>query len=458
MDSETMISREMKISTLRTKGSRKSFNSSLRIQNSLLILLVLLNFFMIQVMFHHHTQLNALYIDSSESRRRQISEFTQLNRISKEEIKPSPVIDRNNYEDYSAHSRSIARNGENKESYMQSLWKGEQILEEDIITQLPTIVDVVVTYCQSDFTSYIDELDTVLPTEVEKLNFVIMSKCGNEDLIENIIKEKLKFKFEHTIGYTIHPLVNKGGCDLGIAHYINNFFKTEVESTAKEKVVFFLKDGPRTKENFHVFTGKWRSLENMWSFASKGRFICGIEISEKHHHGYVNREFVDGQLRKKHTQRIQTSSVYHQPMVLNQFMIKEYSRFNNPKHVSSGPNFTRGYESLKDFLEGDLNMKFPLGKPVEVCYGGTFALSGAKLFSKKRELQQAVTQIEKLLLEGEDITVIEHFLERLWAWMLSRQMKHDEINSFMQMQNVALRNGAYAKKIKEWSNFLKPVK
>lgn len=456
MNYEIKISREN--STLRMQGSRKSFISSIRVQNSLLILLALLNFFMIQVMFHHQSQLNTLYIDSSESKRKQISEFTQMRRSIKEEINPSPAIDRNSYSEESYSAPRIARNSQNEESYMQSLWKGEHIPEEDILTQLPSIVDVVVTYCRSDFTSYIGELDAMLPAEVEKLNFVIMSKCGNEDLIENIMKEKLKFKFEHDIGYTIHHLVNKGGCDLGIAHYINNFFKKEVESTAKEKVIFFLKDGPRTKENFHVFTGKWKSLENMWSFASKGRFICGIEISEKYHHGFVSREFVDGQLRKKHTQRFEIPSVYHQPITLNHFMIKEYSRFNDPKHVSSGPNFTRGYESLKDFLEGDLNMKFPLGKPVEVCYGGTFALSGAKLFSKKSEIEQAVTQIEKLLLEGEDITVIEHFLERLWAWMLSRQMKHDEINSFMQMQNVALRNGAYAKKKKEWSNFLKPVK
>lgn len=456
MYSEIEITREK--SALRMNGSRKSFISSLLLKNSFLVLLTLLNFFMMQVMFHHHTQLNTDYIDSSESREKQISTFTQMDRTFKERISP-PGNDRNSINEDSYSPAAASRSSRNEESYyMQSLWKGEQILEEDIIKQLPSIVDVVVTYCHDDFTSYIDELDAMLPVEVKTLNFVIMSKCGNEDLIENIMNERLKFKFQHDIGYTIHPLVNKGGCDLGIAHYINNFFKTEGESTAREKVIFFLKDGPRTKENFHVSTGKWRSLESMWSFASKGRFICGIEISEKHHQGFVTREILDGQLRKKHTQRFQIQSVYHQPAALNRFIIKNYSRFNDPKHVSSGPKFTRGYESLKDFLDGDLNMKFPPGKPVEVCYGGTFALSGAKLFAKKRELENAIFQIEKLLLEGEDITVIEHFLERIWAWMLSRQMKHDEINPFMQMQDVALRNGAYAKKIKEWSNFLKPVK
>ena len=54
------------------------------------------------------------------------------------------------------------------------------------------------------------------------------------------------------------------------------------------------------------------------------------------------------------------------------------------------------------------------------------------------------SKIESLLLENNDMSIIEHFLERLWAWILSNQMRYSDIEPFMAIQNSTTKTGAFA--------------
>ena len=130
--------------------------------------------------------------------------------------------------------------------HLQDLWNGEQ-LPNDATRRIPSTVDVVITFCRTDFTSYLDDFDNFLPPEVQRIEFKVFSKCGNEDMIRTKLNEKLKAGLAHNITFTIESVVNKGGCDLSIVHYINQFFQnTRSYNVAKDKVIFFLKDGNRT--------------------------------------------------------------------------------------------------------------------------------------------------------------------------------------------------------------------
>lgn len=306
---------------------------------------------------------------------------------------------------------------------LRDLWLGEYISPEDTVKTRPTVVEIVVTYCRSDFTRYMDHFGTVLPKSIETFKFVIMSKCGNEAVIEKKIKNNLnshpRFKYE------IHPLVNKGGCDLGAADYMNSFFKNETEESVRNKVVFFLKDGPRTSNHFHMTKligfqkSHWRDLRDMWDIASKGRFICGTQYKQSRW--------------SKHWGQY-SPSMYHDPKLLKNFMMKKYTRFNDPDNISSGKEFTRGYNNLGDFVEKELSWSFPNNQAVEVCYGGSWAIHAQTLFQRKEELQEDISHVEQLLLAGADISIVEHFLERLWAAMLSKPLNDHQLEVFMELQ------------------------
>ncbi|GFH46604.1 hypothetical protein CTEN210_03078 [Chaetoceros tenuissimus] len=306
---------------------------------------------------------------------------------------------------------------------LRDLWLGEYISPKDVVENTPTVVEIVVTYCRSDFTRYMDHFGTVLPKSIKTFKFVIMSKCGNEAVIEKEIKDKLNShpRFQ----YEIHPLRNKGGCDLGAAHYMNLFFKNETEESVRNKVVFFLKDGPRTLKHFHMTKvegfkkSHWRDLRNMWDIASKGRFICGTEYKQS---------------RWSKRWGHYSPSMYHDPKLLKNFMMKKYTRFNDPDNVSNGKEFTRGYNNLGDFVEKELSWSFPNNQAVEVCYGGSWAIHAQALFERKEELQKDVAHAEQLLLAGADISIVEHFLERLWAAMLSKPLNDHQLEVFMELQ------------------------
>ncbi|GFH61375.1 hypothetical protein CTEN210_17851 [Chaetoceros tenuissimus] len=317
---------------------------------------------------------------------------------------------------------------QNETMKLLDLWKGRYISPENF--QMPSshsIVDVVVTFCKTDFTETIDEINALLPDYVKQINLIVMSKCGQETLIEEKIKLKLNERNHERsrIEYQIHTLINKGGCDLGVAHYINNFIRNETEESARKKVVFFLKDTTKSQTgNTHIrgigILGRshWRSLEEMWNFASKGRFICGINRIQR----------VGATLMP---------STYHHPYMLEGFALRRYVRFNDPTHMVGGNNFTAGYMDLRQFIKQDLKWYFPNMVAVEVCFGGAFALPGTNILQNKNFLEQDLPHVINILENGSDISIVEHFLERLWAAFLSTPLTERELQIFTELQTEA---------------------
>jgi len=281
----------------------------------------------------------------------------------------------------------------------QNLWFGENTRKEDEPHEEPNEVDIIVTYCHAgDFESSIDHFENIFPEQIESVHLQIMSKCNQENVLDEHLKERL-------IGlprwqFSIHPLENKGGCDLSVAHYIVDFLRQHPNpDNASNRVAIFLKDGPRTPKNFHVPGSHYRSLEEMFSIASSGRFVCGSKI-----HSQI--------------------SAYHDIKALSTFMMNTYKRYNSEK-TSSGENFTRGYKNLGDFVEKSMTWSWPNETFVEVCYGGTFAFHVSNLYNNDFLLKD-LSRVIDILEAGRDLSIVEHFMERLWAALISKPLNKAE--------------------------------
>ena len=284
--------------------------------------------------------------------------------------------------------------------YLQKLWFGENIRVENIPKDKPNKVDLVVTYCHAeDFESFIEYFEKMLPEYVTIIHLKVMSKCNKENVLVEHLKEKL-------IGlqrwhFSIYPLVNKGGCDLGVARYIVDFLQEHpvIDTDDSNKVVMFLKDGPRSPQNFHVPGGHYRSLENMFEISSQGRFVCGTATN-------------DGK------------SVYSDWKELKKYMLNGYRRHNSAIGAS-GIEFTHGYKNLGHFVDLDLNWTWPNSSYIEVCYGGTFAFHASNMYNNEYLLED-LTKVIRILEEGGDLSVVEHFMERLWAALISKPLNEEE--------------------------------
>ncbi|GFH56385.1 hypothetical protein CTEN210_12861 [Chaetoceros tenuissimus] len=284
--------------------------------------------------------------------------------------------------------------------YLEKLWFGENVRVEDIPQEKPNKVDLVITYCHAeDFEDFIEYFEKMLPEHITIIHLKVMSKCNKENILVEQLKEKL-------IGlsrwqFSIYPLVNKGGCDLGVAHYIVDFLKEHPTMNTDDinKVVMFLKDGPRSPQNKQVPGAHYRSLENMFEISSQGRFVCGTATN-------------DGK------------SVYSEWSELQKYMLNGYVRHNSAVGAS-GIEFTHGYENLGDFVDKDLNWSWPESSLVEVCYGGTFAFHASNLYNNENLLED-LTKVIRILEEGGDLSAVEHFMERLWAGLISKPLNEEE--------------------------------
>ncbi|GFH56378.1 hypothetical protein CTEN210_12854 [Chaetoceros tenuissimus] len=292
--------------------------------------------------------------------------------------------------------------------YLEKLWFGENVRVEDIPQEKPNKVDLVITYCHAeDFEEFIEYFEKMLPEHITVIHLKVMSKCNKENILVEHLKEKL-------IGlsrwqFSIYPLVNKGGCDLGVAHYIVDFLREHpvMNTDDSNKVVMFLKDGPRSPQNFHVGGAHYRSLENMFEISSQGRFVCGAQM---------NNSF----------------SAFSNVEVLKTFMMTGYTRLNSAEKSASGIEFTHGYENLGDFVDKDLNWSWPESSLVEVCYGGTFAFHASNLYNNENLLED-LTKVIRILEEGGDLSAVEHFMERLWAALISKPLNEKEVKAISSM-------------------------
>jgi hypothetical protein len=291
----------------------------------------------------------------------------------------------------------------------------------------PITIEVVLAYCDSPLTWVKKGViqDTLKTFSQASFHFTIMSKCGKEERIPDFRK------IEAVKSVEIVSIDNVGGCDYAYAkflndHYIQNrqtkdLFNKDSESSTSRNVIIFLKDTPRTAENFHfhnIIFRSYRSIPDLIQIASeKKEFACGLAL---------NPGFSD----------------YHDIETLNAFQIERYARVRDKSFESSGDQFNpHGYANLADFHSKALQWTFPRKDYTRVCYGGTFAVPQRRLLSlvQDQNFNRVMKSIESAVSEGK-MSVAEHYIERTWAGLLSKPLTDEESSSLKSTVTGVVRN------------------
>jgi len=314
-----------------------------------------------------------------------------------------------------------------------ALWSGEK--QRNVALELEHVqqVEIALAYCKADISWLTDEIVHYLESYRKKtddddpiIKITILSKCGYEDDIpdfEGDINKNLDAgtntdaNFERiNVKVNTISLVNKGGCDLAYSHYIDQYLQKRTVATAENSVLLFLKDTPRTMDSIHQ-SGRWRSIPEMIYYASQGEFICGIKTTCD-------------------------KSVFHDTNLIKKYSMKDYIRHGDKR--ISGEGFNGGdYRNLGDFLEKELDWRFPNEDLTEVCYGGTFAVPATRLFAEPK-LGKDVKRFGQILRDGASMTIVEHFAERLWAPFLTNPLGEADTQHVLNlMQSIDAKNGSY---------------
>lgn len=271
------------------------------------------------------------------------------------------------------------------------------------------IIEIAVAYCKMDLGWLKEEIRYDFPKETE-IKITILSKCGMEDKLPNFMEAS-----KAVVSQEVLKLNNVGGCDYAYIHFINEYLKRETSGSASSSIIFFVKDTPRNKGALHQ-PGSFRPLSEILSLASHGEFSCGLKPPPE-------------------------TSVYHDPALLSRFYLKNYvrngkeqksiaERVKRAQEIASGSapeGFnTANYTNLGNFVERELqSWKFPNDDATEVCYGGVFAIPGSNLYQYEGLLGLIFTRLEEIASES-TMSVVEHFLERLYASLLSNPLDEEE--------------------------------
>lgn len=287
------------------------------------------------------------------------------------------------------------------------LWAGEKVSKNSMNIKLDAlqIIELVVAYCQADLQWLEQAIANELPKQ-SKLKITFLSKCGNHEDIP-------AFENHHV---EILQLPNKGGCDLAFARFLREYMERENAKTAANSVIFFLKDTPRVSKNCHQ-GGRYRTIDEMLQISSHGEFICGVKLNCG-------------------------MSAFHDTRLLKQFVKESYVRHGDSSESNTDFN-TGGYETMNAFITRELNWSFPNEDVTEVCYGGSFAVPASRLFEDHR-LKEVFIRIEKILLEGPSMSVVEHFSERLWASWLAKPLNKKQTKAMKRLRrSIITENGRY---------------
>ena len=331
------------------------------------------------------------------------------------------------------------------------LWTGEQQRNPALELEHVQKIEIVLAYCKSDISWLADELvhyvqsyrresdnndnDHDHDNDVPELKITILSKCGNTNSIPdfaNDINKQLSLdlgeiptsnsetvesnKIHVKVDVEIVNLVNKGGCDLAYLHYINRYIMEHTAASAANTIIVFLKDSPRTNKSLHQ-SGGWRTVPDMIDYAARGEFICGIKTSCQ-------------------------KSVFHDSVIMKKYTIPLYVRHGDASLSGEDFNVAK-YKNLKDFMNRELNWNLPNEELTEVCYGGTFAVPASRLFADPI-LEKDLKHVEQILLDGPQMSIIEHFVERLWAAFLANPLNEKDTATVTDLKDsVAAKNGSY---------------
>ena len=101
---------------------------------------------------------------------------------------------------------------------------------------------------------------------------------------------------------------------------------------------------------------------------------------------------------------------------------------------------------MSDFLDRGLNWTFPNDEAIQVCYGGQFAITESRLFNgNSAAMEILVRRLERVLMEGPAVmSVVEHFVERLWAGILAKPLTPSQVKEILALNEfVWEQNGAH---------------
>ena len=257
----------------------------------------------------------------------------------------------------------------------QDLWAGRLSPEIDksIEAQLSLglreyKVHLVISHCDKPI-NWIR--DSFIPPGVEFNSVQIYSKCGNE--VEGAKK-----------GDVIIKLPNHGRCDHSNAHHLSRMNYSNYDD---DDIIVFFKDN-----NYRIDGARsWDSMIRMVIFNG---FSC-VERTE----GPMDFD-------------IYSYSHIHRYTSLSYFKLQAYIREDQRDNAHE---FKSNYANLGDFVSKlQLNITQPF---ISVCYGGLFASNIARIKKQK----DAWPIIEKSLSRGDNIEE-GHFVERLWAGLLSKPL------------------------------------
>eukprot|EP00980_Cylindrotheca_fusiformis_P000390 scaffold92_cov85-Cylindrotheca_fusiformis.AAC.8 len=287
------------------------------------------------------------------------------------------------------------------------LWHGYQpygTMDERNIHDIP--LHVVVSFCKGDL-SFIGAI-----TEgFHVASIHVISKCGRE--VKHVPNAT-----------TVEVLPNVGRCDHSYAHYMNVVLDQKLKITGTENdnaLVVFLKDNIGAR-NLHQ-AGLWSSLSTMVEVASsEAGFACGMTP-----HDSVGPQFT-----------LRLSANFKQDY-LKQFHIEEYSSRRN--YNSDEVQFKSKYRNLGELYDhvGASSIKEDM---VPVCFGGVFVASVNQIHKRDKKLWKAIGQA---LSRGDNIEE-GHYVERMWAMLLSSPLKQYQREAIKEHADYALEPG-YSKKL-----------
>lgn len=261
------------------------------------------------------------------------------------------------------------------------LWKAVEYegANDDLIER--KTIHIVVSHCENDL-SWISNFSQDF--NVESVH--IFTKCGNSVQGAPPMAKLVR-------------LPNVGRCDHSFVTYITSYLEGEVShnSNYEDHIVFFLKDD-MSDRNEHQH-GKWNDFLFMIRVASSSNgFSCGITQGTAG--GF-------------------DLSSYHDTEMLLSFSRDGYESFHH-RYNSDSAQFKSSFSNLGDFYryitEGDVT---GLPQISQVCYGGVFATKVSNIVKVKMSIWRSA---EHALSRGNNIEE-GHFMERLWAVLLSKHLK-----------------------------------
>ena len=221
-----------------------------------------------------------------------------------------------------------------------------------------------------------------------------------------------------------------GRCDHSYAHYLANYYNRGTKNEDKASVTLFLKDNDNNHRSVY---SRRRSLTEMVTISQQRGFACQEErvwaISRQtddtppeqveSHHG---SSWMDVAIHP-----VCQISAYHNWTQLQQKQMTSYYRLRRDNVDTGAFQSTHG-KTLGDYAQ---QMGIEISEPiVPVCYGGNFLVSNEQLDRYRPAASSSSpslwSKMEASLSRASSVAE-GHFVERLWAALLSSPLEPSEV-------------------------------